>query len=171
MTVAVETGTWQLDPARSTVGVQHKTMWGMVTVKGIFTGLKGEGEVSPDGSASGSITLAAASLDTENAKRDTHLRSPHFFDTDRHPEITFAVRSATPGDDKAIQVAGQLTVRGISRPQSFTAHFTEANADAVTLVAEFTVDREQFGMGWNQLGMIRGRTTVTGSLHFVHAAS
>ncbi|MFE7791462.1 YceI family protein [Streptomyces sp. NPDC057460] len=171
MSMAVETGTWQLDPARSTVGVRHRTMWGMVTVKGTFTGLTGGGEVGPDGSASGSITLDATSLDTKNAKRDTHLRSADFFDADRHPELTFAVSSATPGDDRTVQVAGQLTARGISRPQSFTAHLTEASADAVTLTAEFTVDREQFSMGWNQLGMIRGRTTVTASLRFVRATS
>ncbi|MER5183966.1 YceI family protein [Streptomyces sp. NPDC002896] len=171
MSVAVETGTWQLDPARSTVSVRHKTMWGLVTVKGTFAGLTGGGEVSPDGSASGSITLDAASLDTKNAKRDTHLRSADFFDADRHPEVTFAVRSATAEGDKTVQVAGQLTVRGISRPQSFTAHLTEASADTVTLTAEFTVDREQFAMGWNQLGMMRGHTTVTASLHFARATS
>ncbi|MDX3767678.1 MULTISPECIES: YceI family protein [unclassified Streptomyces] len=171
MSMAVETGTWQLDPTRSTVGVRHKTMWGMVTVKGAFTGLTGGGEVGPDGSASGSITLDATSLDTKNAKRDTHLRSADFFDADRHPELTFAVHSATPADDRTVQVAGELTARGISRPQSFTAHLTEASADAVALTAEFTVDREQFGMGWNQLGMIRGATTVTASLHFVRATS
>ncbi|OAH14562.1 YceI family protein [Streptomyces jeddahensis] len=171
MTVAIETGTWQLDPARSTVGVRHKTMWGLVTVKGTFTGLSGGGEVGSDGSASGSITLAAASLDTKNAKRDTHLRSADFFDADRHPEITFVVRSATAGGDKTVPVAGQVTVRGISRPLSFTAQLTEASADAVTLTTEFTVEREQFGMDWNQLGMMRGRTTVTASLRFARATS
>ncbi|MEW2401458.1 YceI family protein [Streptomyces sp. NPDC046862] len=171
MSVAVETGTWQLDPARSTVGLQHKTMWGLVTVKGTFTGVTGEGEVGPDGSATGSITLTAASLDTKHTKRDTHLRSADFFDADRHPELTFVVRSATPGADGAVQIAGQLTVRGISRPQSFTARLAEASADAVTLTAEFTVDREHFGMGWNQMGMMRGRTSVTASLRFARAAS
>ncbi|MER6016205.1 YceI family protein [Streptomyces bluensis] len=171
MSVAVETGTWQLDPARSTVGVQHKTMWGLVTVKGTFTGLTGEGEVGVDGSATGSITLDAASLDTKNAKRDTHLRAADFFDTDRHPELTFVVRGATPASDGSVQVAGQLSVRGISRPQSFTARLAEVSADAVTLTAEFTVDREQFGMDWNQLGMMRGRTTVTASLRFARTTS
>ncbi|MFI1732993.1 YceI family protein [Streptomyces acidicola] len=171
MSVAVETGTWQLDPARSTVGVQHKTMWGLVTVKGTFTGLTGEGEVGADGAATGSITLDATSLDTKNAKRDTHLRSEDFFDADRHPELTFVVRSAAPATDGAVQVAGQLSVRGISRPQSLTARLAEVSADAVTLTAEFIVDREQFGMDWNQLGMMRGRTTVTASLRFARTTS
>ncbi|MDX6362683.1 YceI family protein [Streptomyces sp. NPDC058274] len=170
MSVAVETGLWQLDPARSTVALQHKTMWGLVTVKGTYTAVTGEGEVRPDGSASGTLTLDAASLDTKNAKRDKHLVSADFFDAGRHPEITFTVHSAVPGAGDTVEVSGQLTVRGISRPQSFTAHVTDADADAVTLNAELTVDRAEFGLGWNQLGMIRGLTNVTASLRFARKA-
>jgi polyisoprenoid-binding protein YceI len=171
MTVAVETGLWQLDKTATTVAVRHKTMWGLVTVKGAFADVSGQGEVRPDGTAHGSVTLHAASLDTRNAKRDTHLRSADFFDVDNHPEITFSVRGAEAGQDDTVQVTGQLTVRGISRPQSFTAKATDAGADAVTLTAEFTVDREQFGMGWNQLGMLRGLTTVTATLRFTRTTA
>lgn len=171
MSVAVETGLWQLDPVRSTVAVSHKTMWGLVTVKGAFTAITGEGEVGPDGSASGTVTMDAASLDTKNTKRDTHLRSADFFDAENHPAITFAIRDAVPGKDDTVEVTGQLTVRGVSRPQSFTARVTEAGPDGVTLTAELTVDREQFEMGWNQLGMMRGLTTVTTTLRFARAAA
>lgn len=171
MTVAVETGTWQLDSAASTVGIQHKTMWGLVTVKGTFGAVTGQGEVRPDGSAVGTLTLAVASLDTKNAKRDTHLKGADFFDADNHPEITFAVRSAELRDGDQVHVTGQLTARGISRPQSFTARLTGADADALTLDAEFSVDRDHFGMGWNQLGMIRGLTTVAATLRFTRTAA
>ncbi|MFG3204097.1 YceI family protein [Streptomyces sp. NPDC048192] len=166
MTVAVQTGTWQLDPAASTVALRHKTFWGLVTVKGTFTGVTGGGEVQADGSATGTVTLEAASLDTGHAKRDTHLRSADFFDAAEHPEITFAVRAAERLDGDAVRVTGRLTVRGVSKPVTFTAHLAGADGDALTLDAEFTVDREQFGMGWNQLGMMRGLTTVTASLRF-----
>ncbi|MGW1807018.1 YceI family protein [Streptomyces sp. NPDC002078] len=169
MTVAVQTGTWQLDPAASTVGLRHKTMWGLVTVKGTFTAASGGGEVHADGSATGTVTLEAASLDTGHAKRDTHLRSADFFDADNHPEITFAVRGADRLDGDGVRVTGQLTVRGVSRPLTFTAHLSDAGADALTLDAEFSVDRDQFGMGWNQLGMMRGLTTVTAKLRFTRA--
>ncbi|GHD03546.1 hypothetical protein GCM10010313_18630 [Streptomyces violarus] len=167
MTVAVETGLWQLDVAASTVGIRHKTMWGLVTVKGGFGTLSGTGEVRPDGSAVGTLTFDVASLDTGNAKRDTHLRSADFFDTDHHPEITFAARSAELRDGDQVHVVGQLTVRGISRPLSLTARLTDGDATGLTLDTEFSVDRDQFGLGWNQLGMIRGRTTVTAALRFV----
>ncbi|MGI5378815.1 YceI family protein [Streptomyces sp. CA-251387] len=171
MTVAVETGTWQLDPAASTVTIRHRTMWGLVTVKGTFAAVTGNGEVRPDGSAVGTITLDAASLDTKSAKRDDHLRSADFFDVANHPELTFAVRSAELRADDTVHIVGQLTARGVSRPKSFVARLVGADADALTLDAEFSVDRDQFGMGWNQLGMIRGLTTVAATLRFTRTAA
>ncbi|MFF5841102.1 YceI family protein [Streptomyces massasporeus] len=171
MTVTVETGQWQLDATASTVGIRHRTMWGLVTVKGTFGTVGGTGEVRSDGSAVGTLTFDAASLDTKNAKRDTHLRSEHFFDADHHPEITFAARSAELRDGDQVHVVGQLTVRGISRPLSLTARVTDRDTAGLTLDTEFTVDREQFGMGWNQLGMIRGRTRVTATLRFTRTAA
>ncbi|MFS8201698.1 YceI family protein [Streptomyces sp. CWNU-52B] len=166
MTVAVQTGLWQLDTVRSVVAIQHKTLWGLVTVKGTFSGVTGEGEVQPDGTARGTITLDAASLDTKNAKRDEHLRSADFFDAEQHPSLVFAVRDAAVRPDDTVAIIGELTVRGVGRPQSATATVTESSADAITLTAEFTVDREQFGVSGGQLGMIRGLTTVTSTLRF-----
>ncbi len=171
MTVAVETGLWQLDTTASTVAVRHKTFWGLVTVKGTFSAVTGTGEVRPDGSAVGTITVDASSIDTGNAKRDEHLRSADFFDVANHPEFTFAVRSAELRPDDTVHIVGQLTVRGISRPTSFTARLTGADATGLTLDTEFTVDRDQFGMGWNQLGMIRGLTTVAATLRFTRTTA
>ncbi|GAA4322554.1 YceI family protein [Streptomyces venetus] len=171
MTVAVETGLWQLDTTTSTVGIRHRTMWGLVTVKGGFGAVSGTGEVRPDGSAVGTLTLDVATLDTGNAKRDTHLKSADFFDAGNHPEITFAADSAELRDGDQVHVVGRLTVRGVSRPLSLTARLRDGDTAGLTLEAEFSVDREQFGMGWNQLGMIRGRTTVTATLRFVRAAA
>lgn len=171
MTVAVETGVWQLDATASTVALRHKTMWNLVTVKGAFGGVGGRGEVSADGTATGTVTLDAASLDTGHKKRDEHLRSADFFDVANHPEITFAVREAQLGSGGTVEVSGQLTVRGVSRPQSVTARLLDAGADALTLETEFTVDRAEFGLGWNQLGMMRGPATVTATLRFVRSAA
>ncbi|MFE9453908.1 YceI family protein [Streptomyces sp. NPDC006739] len=171
MTVAVETGLWHLDTNASTVALRHKTMWGLVTVKGTFGAVSGQGEVRPDGSAVGTVALGAASLDTKNAKRDEHLRSAEFLDVERHPEITFAVSSAERRDGDTVQVVGRLTVRGSSRPRTFTARLTEANAEGLTLEAEFTVDRGEFGISWNQLGMMRGMTTITATLRFLRTGA
>jgi polyisoprenoid-binding protein YceI len=166
MTVAAETGVWQLDATASTVAVRHRTLWGLVAVKGTFGVVGGQGEVAADGTATGTLTLDAATLDTKNAKRDAHLRSADFFDVEHHPEVTSAVRGATPAADDTVEVSGQLTVRGVSRPQTLTARVTGADADALTLETEFAVDRAEFGLTWNQLGMMRGLTTVTATLRF-----
>ncbi|MDX2591736.1 MULTISPECIES: YceI family protein [Streptomyces] len=171
MTVAVETGNWRLDPAASAVSLRHKTFWGLVTVKGAFAAVTGQGEVRPDGSAAGTVTLDVASLDTGNAKRDEHLRSADLLAAADHPEITFAVRSAERLDGDDVRVTGQLTVRGVSRPLTLTARLTSATAEALALETEFTVDRDRFGVTWNQLGMMRGLTTVTAALRFTRAAA
>ncbi|GAB2903085.1 YceI family protein [Streptomyces mayteni] len=170
MTVAVRTGTWQLDPAASRVGISHRTMWGLVNVKGAFATVGGRGEVTADGSAAGVVTLDAASLDTGHAKRDEHLRSADFFDAEQHPEITLAVDGAERTGDDTVRATGQLTVRGVSRPITVTATLADVADDALTLNTEFIVDRGEFGMVWNQLGMMRGLTTVTAALRFTRAA-
>ncbi|MEU0810980.1 YceI family protein [Streptomyces sp. NPDC005970] len=158
---AVQPGSWILDPARTRVRIQHKTMWGMVTVKGGFTNVDGEAETLPDGSASGTLTIDAASVDTGHAKRDAHLRSADFFDTDRHSTLVFTAHRAAPDPQGAVEVSGELTVRGTTRPLSFTATGPGATADEVTLAAELIVDPADFGLTWNRLGMMKGHTTVT----------
>lgn len=167
----VHPGRWVLDPAGSTVSVQHKTMWGLVNVKGSFSKVGGEGEVLAGGSAHGSVTIDAASLDTSHTKRDIHLRSADFFDVDKHPSITVTATSVTSGDSGTAQVTGELTVIGISRPLAFTAQATEVSADAVTLTGEITVDRKDFGLTWNQLGMMKDLTTVTITTRFIRTES
>lgn len=119
-----------------------------------------------DGSARGSLTVDAASLDTRNAKRDDHLRSADFLDTDRHPEIVFVVSGAVPGEGSAVRVDGELTVLGNTRPLSFTARLTEATADAATLTAEVAIDRTAFGMTWNRLGMMPGAAAMAVTVRF-----
>lgn len=163
-------GHWVLDPQRSSVGISHKTMWGLATVRGSFSELKGEGDVGADGSLNGTLEVGAASLDTKNKKRDTHLRSADFFDADAHPHITFAAKNASVDGDGALAVSGDLEVAGKSRPLSFAAKVSEASADSATLVAEVPIDRADFGMSWNQMGMVKGPATVSIAAHFTRRA-
>jgi polyisoprenoid-binding protein YceI len=167
----VSPGRWALDPARTSVRIQHKTMWGLVNVKGVFTKVTGEGEVLADGSAHGSITIDAASLDTKQAKRDKHLRSADFFDVDKHPSLVFTATGVTPGANGTTQVTGELTVLGVSSELTFAAEATEVSADAVTLTAEMSVDRKQFGMEWNQANMMKPLTFVTITARFTRRSS
>ena len=87
---AIPTGTWNVDPAHSSVEFRVKHL-GIATVKGAFREYEGHIEVGEDTASTRAWgTIKAASIDTGEPKRDEHLRSPDFFDADRYPEIRFA---------------------------------------------------------------------------------
>jgi polyisoprenoid-binding protein YceI len=153
-------GTWTLDPARSTVALKSKSMWGLVSVKGTFTKVEGTGIVSPTGEVTGQITVATGSLDTKNARRDTHLRSKDFFLAEEYPAITFTLNKVTPTGD-GVNVEGTLTVRDRGNPITFTSTAAPDADGAVALDATVEVDRSQYGLTWNMLGMTSMSSTIT----------
>jgi len=134
-------------------------MWGLAPVKGVFREVTGNGTVSAGGEVTGTITVAARSVDTKNKKRDEHLRSADFFDAADHPDITFTVDGIKPGNG-GVRVTGSLTVRDQTRPVSFGA--TVCSADGETwLDGEIQVNRADFSLTWNQMGMASMRNTIT----------
>ena len=153
------TGDWVLDPHNSSVRLKTKSL-GLIPVKGVFGEVSGSGTVSPSGSAAGTLVVAAASIDTRNARRDTHLRSADFFDSDNHPDITFAASSIQPSV-RGVAVTGMLTIRGRTRPLSFDAAVSVAGDGEVWLDAEARVNRGDFDITWNVLGMVAQTATVT----------
>jgi len=161
-------GTWTLDPARSSVGLRSKSMWGLAPVKGTFGEVAGTGTVSPDGQVSGTVTVAAASVDTKIAKRDAHLRSADFFDAGNHAHITFRVDRISPSS-QGVTIAGALTVRDRTRPLSFDATLSTPGTDEVRLDAEVEVDRSDYGLTWSPMRMASMRNTIT--LHLVFTRS
>src|SRR5262249_9402498 len=138
-------GDWTLDGARSTVGLATGILGGLIPVKGVFGQVTGHGTVSPAGEVSGTITVAAASIDTNNARRDKHLRSGDFFATDTFPHITFSVDRAEPSSE-GVTVTGRLTVCGHTRPLSFPAAVSVAGSGEVCLDAEVRINRADFGL-------------------------
>src|SRR6266567_6863839 len=115
LTDAALAGSWTLDASRSSISLRSKSMWGLAPVKGSFREIAGTGTVSPDGQVSGTITVAAASIDTKISKRDTHLRSAEFFDSETYPHITVRVDRVTPSS-QGVTVTGALTVRDRTQP-------------------------------------------------------
>jgi len=152
-------GSWTLDASRSSIGLRSKSVWGLAPVKGVFRQVSGNGSVSPAGEASGAITVVAASVDTKNKRRDTHLRSADFFDTGTYPQITFRVDRLTPSS-QGVTVTGALTVRDRTRPVSLDAKASVVDGE-VWLDAEIQVDRSDFGLTWNQMGMASMHNTIT----------
>lgn len=159
-------GSYTLDPTRSSVRFQHKSMWGLVNVKGTFGTVRGSGTVADDGTGSGTLVIETASLETKNAKRDTHLRSKDFFEVETYPEITFEAKKIGNAADGSARVEGELTVRGTRRELTLPARYETQGADSLVLRGEIDIDRAHYGMVWNQLRMLTGTAKIELELVF-----
>ena len=105
--IADLTGTWTLDPGRTTIRFQTKAMW-VLNVSGPLRATEGSCAVEGGGQATGRLVLDASSIDTRNRRRDAHLRGADFFEVRRHPIMVFDVTEARIGPQ------GQIAVRGPS---------------------------------------------------------
>jgi polyisoprenoid-binding protein YceI len=159
-------GAWALEPGQSDIRLRATSFWGLVAVKGRFTGITGNGAVSHDGQVSGSLRVAAASIDTKNAKRDKHLRSPDFFDVDNYPEITLAV-DGVELSGPAVCITGTLTVRGRTRPVTIDAVASVQSESEIQVDAAVHINRADFGMTWNWHQSMSMDNTIT--VHAVFA--
>lgn len=98
------------------------------------------------------IKLKTASIDTGNEARDKHLKSSDYFDAEKYPEITFKSRSVKKTDAGALEVAGDLTLRGVTKPLTATVELTGVGKGFRGGVicgweTTFTVKRSDFGVG------------------------
>jgi polyisoprenoid-binding protein YceI len=153
-------GTWVFDPAGSTVGLRSRSMWGMAPVKGSFGKVIGEGTLSASGEVTGSIKVATDSITTKNTKRDKHLRSAAFFNSEVHPYIVFTADTLNAGP-AGLVFNGSLQVAGRTRPISVPVQLSASGNELVQLDAEVTIDRSDFGLTWNQLGMASMKNVIT----------
>ena len=148
-------GTYTVDASHSELTFSARHM--MVSkVRGRFNDVSGAIVFGEDPLASQvDITIAAASVDTNSADRDAHLKSADFFDVETYPSITF--RSTGVKDLKGDQftLEGELTVRDVTRPVSFTATYNGLGTNpwgqqVVGFEGRVELDREDFGLTWNQ---------------------
>jgi polyisoprenoid-binding protein YceI len=151
-------GAWTLDAARSEVRLESRHTWGLRPLHGVFRQVTGNGTVTPAGEATGVVTVAAESIDTKNSTRDKHLRSADFFDVTAHPDLTYTVEGVSPADG-GVRVTGSLTVRGTTRPAAFDAK-ASATEGEVSLDGELKVNRADFGLTWNRLGIASMDNTI-----------
>ena len=159
MTTATQTSisTWTVDPAHSIVefAVKHLVI---TTVKGRFRDFEGTiriDESHPENS-SVSASVDVASVDTNTADRDAHLRSDDFFNAERYPKITFRSTTVERVDDTHYKVHGDLTIRDVTKQVVLDAEF-EGEVDdpwghrRAAFTATTQISRNEFGVKWNQL--------------------
>ena len=144
-------------------------MWGVVPVKGRFTDFSGEGQLAAPQTVSGRLVIAAASLRTGIRKRDEHLHSADFFDAERFPDIEVVIASADAVNADSIELRAQLTIKETTRPLSLRTAVTPVGDGSMRLKSQSTVNRHDFGVDGNMLGMIGDSATISGDLVFRRA--
>lgn len=148
--------TWQIDRAHSDIffTVRHMVI---SKVRGRFQ--KWDGTLSYDEqnpiNSHVEITIDAASIDTNEPKRDAHLRSADFLNAEKHPSLIFkSTKVEAKGTDKFL-LHGTLTIRDITKPVAIEVeHLGKAKdpwgQQKVLFSGKLSIQREEFGATWNQ---------------------
>ena len=146
--------TLEIDRSHSEVAFQVRHL--LSKVRGRFNDFSGtiEFDESNPQSSRVDVTIQAASIDTGEGDRDKHLRSADFFDVDKHPTLRFVSTSVTPRDGNTYDVAGELTIHGVTREVVLPATFLGAASDPwgntkSVFEADLTLNRKDFGLTWN----------------------
>lgn len=150
----VPAGTWAIDPSHSKVGFSVKHM-GIATVRGEFETFEGTLTVGDDGAYAVNATVEAASINTNEAQRDEHLRSPDFFNAETHPQLTLVSTSVTEAGDDELRIVGRLTMNGVTNDVELDAEVLGADVDPwgndrVGLELRGQLSRGDYGMKFNQ---------------------
>jgi polyisoprenoid-binding protein YceI len=145
---------WDVDLAHSSLefAVRHMVV---STVKGTFGDFTVEPHVDDQDltRSTGIVKVNVASLDTREPRRDTHLRSADFFDVERFPTMTYAVKSVEQDGDE-YHIVGDLTIRDITREVPLTAEVSGPVTDPfggtrIGVSALGKLNRHDFGLDWN----------------------
>lgn len=148
--------TYQIDPAHSSAQFTVRHM--MITnVRGSFSGVTGTVVFDAEDPASSSVhaVIDATTLNTQDEKRDGHVKSPDFMDTAQFPTITFLSKSVAAAGTGAWKVTGDLTLHGVTREVVLDVEGPtpegkdpwgnlRAGAEAAT-----KIKRSDFGLSWN----------------------
>lgn len=145
------TGTWRLDPARSSVEFHVRHFYGLMTVKGRFDRYQGALDLSA--SPAVELTIEAESLDTKQKQRDKHLRADDFFDVVNHPQVRFEADDAKLDGD-TLTARGRLHAAGKHIPLHVDATVTPVD-DEFEIKATALADHRELGMTWSPLGILR----------------
>lgn len=173
--------TWSVDPVHSHAQFKVKHMM-ISNVKGEFKGVTGtlkfDGEDITESQIEASID--ATTINTGEPQRDTHLKSPDFFDVEKFPRMAFKSTRISKKGDGELAVAGDLTIHGVTRNLVFEVEGPSApmkdpwGNTRVGLSASTRINRKDFGLTWNSAletgGILVGdEVTISLDVEFVKA--
>ena len=145
-------GTWTIDPSHSAVGFSVRHL--MSKVRGSFTEFTGEIVTTEDPLVSQvSVRIPTASITTNNAQRDGHLRSTDFFDAESGQELVFVGTSVREREDGHV-IVGDLTINGVTREVELATEFLGVDVDAYGATrlgaeASTSISRKDYGVDFN----------------------
>ena len=148
-----QTSRWELDPENSSVEFVCKHVF--TNVRGMLH--KPSGTVTLDeatpANSKVSATVDVGTITTGVEERDTHLKSPDFFDAAKYPQITFVSTGFTRSSATEYAVTGELTMHGVTRPVTLAVTapppFNHAGGIRRGIEATTTVNRKDFGLRWD----------------------
>ena len=148
-TTPLLSSTYNADPVHSSFGFAVRYQ-GVSLFKGTLSDVTAD---VTDGRLEGAAKVESISIRTPDQFRQ-HVLSAEFFDVENHPEVTFTSSDLDLREDGTAVVAGELTIKGITRPVEATGTWTAPAADAFGnsrghLNLEAVVDRTEFDMNWN----------------------
>ncbi|MDR7542959.1 MAG: YceI family protein [Armatimonadota bacterium] len=160
---------WTIDPSHTSLEFAVRHM-GLSTVRGRFRKLSGAVQVEDGTLRAIEATIDAASIDTAEAQRDDHLRSPDFLHVAKYPVITFRSTTVEARGRGRYLVTGELTLRGEARTVTFDVETTEPVTNPwgnrrAGATASGTLNRKDWGLTWNKV-LEFGALLVGEEIHF-----
>lgn len=149
--------TYKLDLEHTSIGfkVSHLVF---SKVPGRFNKFEGAIVLDPGDLTKGlvNVTIDAASIDTNLPARDRHLRSEAFFDVEKYPTVTFESTRVKKAGEKKLQVEGNLTMHGITKPVTLDVDVIGFGPDGYGVYragfeAHTRINRQDFDVSWNDL--------------------
>ena len=142
--------TWVVDKNHSSANFQVRHF--VSKVGGRFSDFSGTivADAAKPESSSVEFAVKTASIDTNQENRDKHLRSADFFDVEKFPEITFKSSKVTPKGKNQFDVAGTLTMHGVSKEITLPVTFLGSMGDKAGFETQVTLNRKDYGIVWNK---------------------
>jgi polyisoprenoid-binding protein YceI len=153
---SIQANQWKVDPVHSSVQfrVSHLVI---AKVVGGFSEFSADMEFDGTDIATGKVemTIAVASVNTENENRDKHLRSSDFFEAEKYPQITFKSKKVVKGEGNKFQLVGDMTMRGVTKEVTFDCEYNGSIEMRGTMKSGFTatttINRQDFGVSYGQI--------------------
>jgi polyisoprenoid-binding protein YceI len=153
--------TFSPDRSHSNVGFKVRHL-GISNVRGSFRDYDATIQFNPEDLSTLSVraTVLTTSIDTRNERRDNHLRSDDFFNSEQYPELTFVSKEIRSLNGNQFEMVGDLTIRDVTKEVIFATEFMGVGAARRGMKAGFeartTINRFDFGLKWDRLTEVGG---------------